>query len=251
MKAVLDEVFGEENFQNEIVWERTNAHNMPTKAFVRSQDTVFLYTKTDRFIFHKQYEPYGEAQLSRFKRDENGWFYTGRDLTFSTINKERQFEWRGAKPPPNRSWGLDKEGLERLWAQGLILTKKDGTPRLDGLKTYLKDLKGKPVTTIWDDLSRIGNTSGERMDYPTQKPEQLLERIIRASSNEGDIVLDAFAGSGTTSAVAEKLGRRWISIDCGKLAIYTVQKRLFSLTTTIGSPQTGRTYRTRTCRGLE
>lgn len=117
----------------------------------------------------------------------------------------------------------------------MILKKKDGTPRLDGLKTFLDDLEGKPINTIWNDLSRIGNTSGERTDYPTQKPEQLLERIILASSRKGDIVLDGFSGSGTTATVAEKLGRRWIAMDCGKLAIYTTQKRLFSLTTAIGA----------------
>jgi hypothetical protein len=103
------------------------------------------------------------------------------------------------------------------------------------LKTYLDDLEGKPINTIWNDLSRIGNTSGERTDYPTQKPEQLLERIILASSYENDIVLDAFAGSGTTAAVSEKLGRRWITMDCGKFAICITQKRLFSLTTAIGA----------------
>ncbi len=151
------------------------------------------------------------------------------------MNKARQFEWRGAKPPPNRSWGFDREELERLWAKGRILKRKDGSPRLDGLVAYLDELPGKPITTIWNDISRIGNTAGERLDYPTQKPEGLLGRVLRASSNEGDLVLDAFAGSGTTCAVAEKLGRRWIGIDCGKLAIYTMQKRLLNLQKEIGN----------------
>ena len=235
IKTLLDEVFGEQNFQNEIVWERTNAHNMPTKSFVRAQDTIFFYSRSERFVFNKQYERYGEAQLRRFKRDKDGRLYTGRDLTFSTVNKARQFEWRGAKPPSNRSWGFDYEELERLWAAGKILKKKDGTPRLDGLVAYLDELPGKPVTTIWDDLSRVGNTAGERLDYPTQKPEGLIERIIRACSIECDLVLDAFAGSGTTCAVAEKLGRRWIGIDCGKLAIYTIEKRMLNLRRDIGN----------------
>ena len=235
IKVVLDETFGEENFQNEIVWERTNAHNMPTKTYVRAQDTIFLYTKSTDLIFNKQKVPYSAAQLSRFKRDEEGRLYTGRDLTFSTVNKNRQFEWRGSKPPPNRSWGLDREGLERLWAQGLILKKKDGSPRLDGFKTYLDGLEGKPLTTIWNDVGRVGNTSDERTDYPTQKPEHLLERIIRSSSNDNDIVLDAFMGSGSTLATAEKLNRRWIGIDCGRLSIHTTQKRLLNLTSAIGS----------------
>lgn len=235
IKAVLDEVFGEENFLNEIVWERTNAHNMPTKTFARAQDTIFLYSKSDVFLFNKLRQAYGEAQLRRYKRDKDGRLFTGRDLTFSGENPKRRDEWRGSKPPPGRCWGSSLEQREKWWAEGLILTKKDGAPRLDGLKTYLDDLEGKPINTIWNDVSRIGNTSGERTDYPTQKPEQLLERVILASSNRGDIVLDSFSGSGTTAAVAEKLGRRWIAMDCGKLAIYTVQKRLFSLTTSIGA----------------
>jgi len=234
IKTVLDEVFGEENFQNEIVWERTNAHNMPTKTFARAQDNIFLYSKSDIFHFNKIRQAYGEAQLKRFKRDKDGRLFTGRDLTFSGSSPNRQDEWRGAKPPRGRCWGSSVEQREKWWAEGLILKKKDGTPRLDGLKTFLEDLEGKPINTIWSDLSRIGNTSDERTDYPTQKPEQLLERIIRASSNEGDIVLDCFAGSGTTAMVAEKLRRRWIAMDSGKLAIYSMQMRLFSLSSAIG-----------------
>jgi len=235
IKVLLDEVFGEACFQNEIVWERTNAHNMPTKAFVRAQDSIYLYSRSASFVFNKQFEPYGEAQLKRFRPDDNGRLYTGRDLTFSTANRSRQFEWRGSKPPPNRSWGFSLEQLEQLWKSGRILKKVDGTPRLDGLVAYLDELPGKPITTIWNDLGRVGNTSGERLDYPTQKPEGLLHRVICASTNPGDLVLDAFGGSGTTCAVAEKLGRRWIGIDCGKLAIYTIQKRMLNLRKEIGN----------------
>ncbi len=235
IKAVMDEVFGEENFQNEIVWERTNAHNMPTKTFARAQDTIFLYSKSDVFKFNKLRQAYGQAQLKRYKRDSDGRLYTGRDLTFSGNNPKRQEEWRGSKPPAGRCWGSSLEQREKWWEEGLILTKKDGTPRLDGLKTFLDNLDGKPINTIWNDVGRVGNTSGERTDYPTQKPEQLLERVILSSSTEGDIVLDCFSGSGTTAALAEKMGRRWIAMDCGKLSIYTTQKRLFSLTTSLGT----------------
>ena len=150
-------------------------------------------------------------------------------MTFSTANPSRQFEWRGSRPPPNRSWGYALDDLERLWAEGRILAKRDGTPRLDGLKIYFDDTKGKPILSIWDDVARIGNTSDERTDYPTQKPESLLERIILASSNPGDLVMDPFGGSGTTAAVAEKLGRRWITCDFGKHAIYVMQKRLATI----------------------
>ena len=236
IKAILDEVFGEENFVNEIIWQRSTAHNMRTKGWTRCNDNLLFYRKNDRLTFNEQFVGYRVEQLARYKRDEDGELYKGENLTFSGANKARQFNWRGSTPPSNRSWGADKEQLERWWAEGRILKKQDGSPRLDGLKIYLKDTKGgSPVTTNWTDIERIGNTSDERTEYPTQKPESLLDRIVRASSNEGDIVLDCFAGSGTTAAVAEKLGRRWIAMDCGKLAICTTQKRLFSLTTNIGS----------------
>ena len=235
IKAILDEIFGEDNFQNEVIWERTNAHNMRTKTMPRAHDTLFFYTKSDRFFFRTIYSGYSKAQLSRFKSDENDRLYTGRDLTFTGANSKRQFEWRGTKPPSNRCWGSSFEGLEELWSNGRILCKKDGTPRLDGYKVYLDELDGKPIGSVWADISRIGNTSDERLYYPTQKSEELLDRIIQSGSQEDDIVLDAFAGSGTTLATAEKLNRRWIGMDCGKLAIYTIQKRLLNLTTNIGS----------------
>jgi DNA modification methylase len=229
IRLALEEVFGRALFQNEIVWIRTNAHNMQTQGYVRSQETIFFVAKSDTFIFNEQRTAYGDAQLSRYKKDESGRLYTGRDMTFSSANSNRQFEWRGTKPPSNRSWGYPLEKLEELWEQGRILMKQDGTPRLDGLKVYLDETKGKPLTTLWDDVGRIGNTSLERLGYPTQKPEALLERIIKASSNEGDLVADFFCGSGTTAAVSEKLGRKWIATDLGKFAIHTTRKRLIGV----------------------
>ncbi|BBJ24597.1 site-specific DNA-methyltransferase [Candidatus Nitrotoga sp. AM1P] len=229
IRLAIEEVFGRERFQNEIVWIRTNAHNMQTQGYARSQETIFFASKSKKFIFNEQRTDYGDAQLSRYKKDETGRLYTGRDMTFSSANPGRQFEWRGAKPPSNRSWGYPLEKLEELWEQGLILTKQDGTPRLDGLKVYLDETKGKSLTTLWDDVGRIGNTSSERLGYPTQKPEALLERIIKASSNQGDLIADFFCGSGTTAAVAEKLGRKWITSDLGKFAIHTTRKRLIGV----------------------
>jgi DNA modification methylase len=229
IRLAIEEVFGREQFQNEIVWIRTNAHNMQTLGYARSQETIFFASKSKTIIFNEQRTEYGDAQLSRYKQDETGRLYTGRDMTFSSANPGRQFEWRGAKPPSNRSWGYPLEKLEELWAQDRILTKQDGTPRLDGLKVYLDETKGKPLTTLWDDVGRIGNTSSERLGYPTQKPEALLERIIKASSNEGDLIADFFCGSGTTASVAEKLGRKWITSDLGKFAIHTTRKRLIGV----------------------
>lgn len=226
LKIVLDGVFGKNGFRNEIIWQRTNAHNMRTKGYVRANDTLLYYSKTDNYTFNEQYTEYSSEQLGRYRPDETGRLYTGQDLTFSTPNKARQFEWRGAKPPSNRSWGLSIEQLEELYAEGKILLRKDGVPRLDGLKVYLDETKGKPLSTNWTDIDRIRNTSGERLGYPTQKPLSLLERIIKVSSNEANLILDPFCGCGTAIHAAQKLDRRWIGIDITHLAISLVEKRL-------------------------
>lgn len=226
LKVLLDAVFGVENFRNEIVWERTNAHNMKTRIWPKASDTILFYSKTNDFVLNHQYGGYSPEQLSRFRPDEHGRLYTGRDLTFSTIRRFRQFEWRGVKPPPHRSWGADLEQLEKWYAEGKILLKADGTPRLDGLKIYLDELPGKIISNVWTDIPRVTNTGGERLGYPTQKPLALLERIIAASSNPGDTVLDPFCGCGTAVHAAHKLGRQWVGIDVTHLAISLIERRL-------------------------
>lgn len=228
LKLVCDAVFCGQggDFRNEIIWERTNAHNMKTAGWIRSNDVILYYTKSSQFLFNQQYTDYGPEQLKRFKPDEHGRLYKAENMTFSTPNPTRNFEWRGTRPPPHRSWGASLEQLEKWWAEGRILKRQDGSPRMDGLKIYLDETKGKPLGTNWYDIDRIGNTSSERMGYPTQKPEALLERIIKASSNEGDTVLDAYCGCGTTVAVAQRLGRRWIGIDITYQSISLILKRM-------------------------
>ncbi len=226
LKNILDEVFGADNFINEIIWVRTNSHNMKTKGFVRSNDHILYYSKSTNFVFNEQYGDYSDEQLKRFKEDENGRLYKAENMTFSSVNKNRQFEWRGAKPPSNRSWGFSEEDLERLYQEGRILTRRDGVPRMDGLKVYLEETKGNPISCNWDDISRVGNTSADRTDYPTQKPEDLLERIIKTATNEGDLVFDCFMGSGTTQSTASKLKRRFIGADINLGSIQTTTKRL-------------------------
>ncbi len=234
LKAVLDEIFGEDNFQNEIIWQRTNSHN-ETGQFGRVHDSIFFYTRGESHIWHPKRVSFSAVQLKRYKRDEKGRLYTTQDLCGERRNSNSgKFEWRGTMPPPTRGWGYKVEQLEQWWTEGRIAKKKDGTPRMDGLIVYLDKTEGQAPQSIWTDVGRVANTSSERVDYPTQKSEALLERIIEASSDPDDIVLDCFSGSGTTVAVAEKLGRRWIAMDCGKLSMYTTQKRLFSLTTAIG-----------------
>ncbi|MDR2981938.1 MAG: site-specific DNA-methyltransferase [Puniceicoccales bacterium] len=230
VRLIMEDLFGTDRMVNEIVWQRSTAHNMRTAGYARCNDTILFFSKSQEFTFNEQYVPYSEAQLARYKRDEDGRLYKAENLTFSSKSKSRQFEWRGSKPPSNRSWGASLEQLEAWWVEGRILKKQDGTPRLDGLKVLLEETKGgSPVTTNWTDIDRLGNTSDERVDYSTQKPEALLERIIKASSNEGDLVADFFCGSGTTGAVAERLGRRWLMSDLGRFSIHTTRKRLIEL----------------------
>ena len=226
LKIILDQIFGVENFRNEIVWARTNAHNMKARYYSKIHDLLLFYSKGDGYTWNKQYTEYSDAQLSRYKTDENGRLYKGENLTMSTVMQSRNFEWRGTQPPPHRSWGASLEQLEEWYAEGRILLKKDGTPRLDGLKVYRDELPGKQVPSIWNDIPRIGNTSKERLGYPTQKPLALLERVIKTSSNEGNVVLDAFAGCGTTIEAAVTLKRQWIGIDITHLAVALLKYRL-------------------------
>lgn len=148
------------------------------------------------------------------------------DLTGAGPGPARVFNGNTIEPPSGRHWGYDQEGIDGLLARGRIAFSKNGTPRL---KTPLHELKGVAVHDVWTDVSVLNSAAEERVAYPTQKPEALLERIIHASSNEGDLVADFFVGSGTTAAVAEKLGRKWIATDLGKFGIHTTRKRLIQV----------------------
>lgn len=237
IKAVLDEVFGEENFINQIVWKRLSAHNDAVK-YGPIHDMIFFYAKNDRYIWNKQLAGVSQEYINQFFDQidsATGRRYARGDLTArGTRRGETGKPWRGIDPNElGNHWKVPPSELDRLDAAGRIHwpAKKGGMPRL---KRFADELEGVQLQDLWLDIKLMHNLSPERVDYPTQKPEQLIERIIRSSSNSDDIVLDCFGGSGTTAAVAEKLGRRWITMDCGKLAIYTAQKRLFSLITSIG-----------------
>ena len=226
LKVILDSIFGALRFRNEIIWERTSAHNMKTAGWTRSNDVILYYAKSREWTFNPQYEPYSPEQMKRYKPDETGRLYKAENLTFSSANKTRQFNWRGTTPPPNRSWGASLDQLEEWWEGGRILKRQDGSPRMDGLKVYLDQMPGKAIGTNWHDIDRVGNTAGERLGYPTQKPVVLLERIIAASSNPGDTILDPFCGCGTTVHAAQKLGRQWTGIDITHLAVGLIERRL-------------------------
>ena len=228
LKIVLDTIFGFENFRNEIVWKRTSAHN-DAKRFGKIHDVLFYYSKdVKKVYFEPVYVAYSEEYLrSEFKQDEDGRWYKLEDLTAPYRGGGGgRFEFHGRLPGPTRMWSKNEQAMEQLWKEGLIQTGKDETPLLRGLKTYLDDKKGMPVQDWWDDILRVGNTAKERLGYPTQKPVALLERIIRASSNEGAVVLDPFCGCGTAIAAAHKLGRKWIGIDITHLSIALQKYRL-------------------------
>jgi len=235
IKVLLDEVFGEHRFQNEIVWKKTTAPKEQSTAFGYIHDTIFLYSKGINFHFNSQYIPLRKDYTKttyKYIEKETERRYGSFDLTQSGPGPARQFSNKVLEPPGGKHWIWSQERIDKAMEEGLIIFTKKGTPRV---KKYLDERKGEPIKDIWTDILAIQAGAKEDTDFPTQKPEALLERIIKASSNPGDIVLDAFAGSGTTGAVAEKLGRRWIMTDCGKLAIYTMQKRLLNLREEIGN----------------
>lgn len=216
IKTILDEIFGEHNFQNDIQWKRTpfsGSSKARSHKFPINHDSIFLYSKSDQFYFKNQYTDYSEKYKERFKYEDKNGFY--RKTLLKTYSKETEIRLR-------------KENK-------FIEPEKDGS--YPSYKQYLHESKGKQLEDIWTDINMPNPMASERLDYPTQKPELLLKRIIQASTKENDIVIDCFMGSGTTLAVSEKLNRKWIGIDCGKLSIYTSQKRLFELNATIGSVQ--------------
>ena len=218
----MDAIFGHGNFRNEIIWKRNTSHNSG-KQFGRIHDVLLFYSKGQKWTWNNTYAAaYSSEQLSRYKKDAVGRLYKGENLTASRPNSDSgKFAWRGTTPGPSRGWAYTRDELERLWAVGRILTKADGTPRLDGKKVYLDELHGPRTQSMWDDIPRIPNTSNERMGYATQKPLALLERIIQASSNEGEVVFDPFCGCATTLEAAHTLGRRWVGID---IAIHAVKR---------------------------
>jgi len=232
VKAVMDEVFGPSNFQNEITWQRTSAHANVSQRYGAVYDRILYYTASDKFTWNQQYAPYTADYIDMFfdQKESTGRRYARRDLTASMTRAStgQIYTWKGITPLSSRCWAMTKGKMDDLDAAGRIHwpKKAGGMPRL---KLYPEDLPGIPLQDLWTDVRPLHNLSAERVDYPTQKPETLLNRIIKTSSNEGDLILDCFAGSGTTVSVAEKLGRRWITCDLGRFAVHTTRKRLLGI----------------------
>ena len=231
IKTLLDEVFGESNFRNEIVWKRTRASHSDATYYGRVHDIIFFYGKSGTGSFEQQYTEHKPGYIDRFSKvDSEGRKYMLVPLHGPRQGPARLFFGKNIKPPRGRCWPSQKV-IDEYISQGLVELTTNGTP---SKRSYLDRNLGAPVSDWWDDVIPLNPVARERTGYPTQKPEELLQRIIETSSKPGDIIMDIFAGSGTTPAVAEKLRRRWIAIDCGKLAVYTVQKRMLNLHSEIG-----------------
>jgi len=224
-KVVLDEVLGQENFLNEIIRVKCNPKNYTSNSFGNIHDVIYSYSKTEQYVWNKILAPVTPKDLEgSFPLIESG---TSRRYTTAPLhapgirNGETGKHWKGLPPPKGRHWAFLQKQLDKFEGEKRIEWSDTGNPRL---KMYADENRGFPVQDIWTDFKDT------RQDvYATQKPEALLERIIKASSNEGDLVLDCFVGSGTTAAVAEKLGRRWIACDLGRFAIHTTRKRLLGI----------------------
>ena len=226
VKVMLDRILGENNFQNEIVWKRTSSHSDARCRFGDQTDAIFFYTAGPDNVFHRQYVEYSEAYVkSHYSNvDPDGRRFTTRDLRSPSPRPNLTYDYKGYKPHAN-GWSISRGLMEQWDAEGRLYfpKSKDGRIRV---KRYLDEMHGTLVGNVWDDIEPVNSQAAERLGYPTQKPLPLLERIIKASSNENDIVLDAFCGCGTALAAAQNLNRQWIGIDISPTACRVMAKRL-------------------------
>ena len=228
LKLALDTIFGVQNFRNEIIWKRTAAHSNVGKRYGIITDSLFFYTKSSTYKWNQLYVSYSNEHINnsyRYIEENTGRRYASRDITASMqrASSGQLYDWKGIRPPPSRCWVYSKSNMEKLEEDGLLIYSNKGYPRL---KIYLDEMPGTPLQNLWDDILPIQAAASERLGYPTQKPLALLERIIQASSNPGDIVLDPFSGCGTCIAASQTLGRQWIGIDITHLAIAMHKSRL-------------------------
>jgi adenine-specific DNA-methyltransferase len=228
-KAVLDEVFGAGHFRSEIIWKRTTSHS-DAVAYGSVHDTILFYAApgTKRNVVLQDYDPEYIEAYYRYREGEKGRRFMSADLSGDGPGPARSFGEHGSiKPPSGRHWMYDQTGIDRVLRENKIFWTRNGVPRL---KKYLDESPGMPASDVWDDIQAVRSWhKDEATGYATQKPETLLDRVIIASSDEGDLVLDCFSGSGTTASSSEKLKRRWIACDLGRFAVHTARKRLLAI----------------------
>jgi len=226
---ILDRIFGLNNFRNEIIWKRKNSvgqSNQKSSQFGYNIDTIFFYTKTKKNVFHTVFTESNPEYIENFfiHKELDGRVYRLATLTSPSPRPNLTYEYKGHNPP-EKGWAISLEKMKEWDKAGKIFIPKDKSKRIQR-KIYLDEIHGQLVQTLWDDIDVISPSSKERIGYPTQKPEALMERIIKCASNEGDVVLDPFMGGGTTIAVAERLGRKFIGIDQSAIAVKVTELRL-------------------------
>lgn len=231
LKAVLDTIFGVENYRNEIVWKRTTTHS-DSKTWSRVSDTLFFYTKGRTFTWNTPRDIHSESYIAdKYRHDDgDGRKYMLDNMTSPNPRPNMMYAWKGF-PFPDKGWRYSTDTMARLDAEGRIYypTAADGsldTTKRPRLKRYLAEMEGGVMGNVWTDIAPLNSQAQERLGYPTQKPLALLERVIAASSNPGDRVLDPFCGCGTTIHASQKLGRVWTGIDITHLAISLIERRL-------------------------
>ena len=226
LKVLMDAIFGPDNFGADIIWRRHSAHNDARRNYPDVYDSILYYSRGPNKTFNVQYMPYSDSYVKGFftKVDESGRRYTTNSLKSPSMRPNLKYVYKGYQPPET-GWTCNLERMEEYDRLGRLEYPKTQTGRLR-LRYYLEDMPGVPVSTVWDDVPALSGHHTERLGYPTQKPLALLERIIQASSNPGDVVLDPFCGCGTTVAAAQKLERQWIGIDITHLAIGLMRQRL-------------------------
>lgn len=225
VKVVLDEIFGKENFRNEIIWKRTTSHS-DAASYGSVHDTIHFYSKSERERLNPVFQKYDESYVEAYYRylDDDGRKFMSADLSGAGQGPARLFGDRLIEPPPGRHWMYDQAGIDRVLSENKIFWTRNGVPRL---KKFIDESEGMPASDLWADIQPIRSYHrDEDVGYNTQKPVSLLDRIIRASSPEGGLVADFNGGSGTTAVAAEKLRRRWITSDLGKPACMIMRKRL-------------------------
>ncbi len=232
LKTACDLIFRDTNFKNEIIWKRKTGRgetNQKSFRFGVATDIILFYGKSEQVVFNSQFsfEAQGyQEYVNKFFRfvDEKGRRFRIADLSSPSPRPNLMYEYKGYRPPKN-GWAISREKMEKWDKEGRLYFPKERNGRIQR-KRFLDELKGKPIQNLWDDIQPISSQSQERLGYPTQKPKALMQRIVQASSNEGDVVLDAFCGCGTTIDAAESLKRRWIGIDISPVAISLIKRRL-------------------------
>lgn len=231
VKILMDEIFGKDRFVNDISWIRTASHNDTNGRFGRVKDSIFFYTKSEQFPFAKQYAPYSKEYIdAEWNLLPSGRYWKSENM-LDPQNRMASYDFHGT----TARWRTSPEKMQALWdapqtdvpnSHGRIKLGKNGLPIKRCRIMFLDEMPGVPLSDVWADISYVAGGAGQSVNYATQKPEKLLERIITASCPEGGLIADFFGGSGTTAAVAERLGRRWIISDLGKPACMITRKRL-------------------------